>query len=90
MSTPARLLSIIAIAVLAISALIIQGEAHGDGFHEGAPVVWPFVLADLYGGEFGAYGPEIYAPDQTYLQTYLYGGPPAAPYAAANREPIVH
>jgi hypothetical protein len=88
-STPARLLSIIAIAVSAISALIIQGKAHGDGFHGAARAAWPYVLDDLYGGAFGAYGPEIYAPDQTYLQTYLYGGPPAAPYASANREPIV-
>jgi hypothetical protein len=74
-STPARLLGIIAIAVLAISVLIIQGKAHGGGFHGAAVAAWPYVLDDLYGGEFGAYGPEIFAPDQTYLQIYLHGGP---------------
>ena len=69
-----------AITVLTISALGLQGKAPGY-----ATAVW-HVFDDLYGGIDGADGPEIYGPEQTYLQTYLYGGAPAAGYASADRE----
>lgn len=91
MSTSARLAGIIAaIAVFAIPALGLQGEALGRAFHEAAATaIWPYVFDDLYGGLDGAYGPEIYVPEQTYLQTYLSGGPPVTAYAFGNREPLV-
>lgn len=90
MSTSARLVSSIAIAVLAIPALALQGKARARTHHEGAATaVWPYVLDSLYGGTDGAYGPEIYVLEQSYLQTYLYGGPPATAHAFADRAPSV-
>lgn len=86
-STSARLLSTIAIAVLTTSALVIQGKAQGYEFHGWAPAAWSYVFDDLYGwGIYGADGPEIYVPEQTYLQTYLQGAVPAAGSVYANRE----
>ena len=83
MSTSARLVGItVAIAAFAIPALGLQGKSPGH-----ATAVW-HLFDDLYGGTDGAYGPEIYGPEQTYLQTYLYGGPPAAANASADRGPI--
>lgn len=83
-STSARL-AIIATAVLVIPAAIVQGRAQDQGVRGVMAAVWPYVLDDLYGGNFGAYGPEIYAPDQTYLQIYLQGGLPTA----TDPQPIV-
>jgi len=89
-STSARLVSIIAIAAFVVPAAGFQGEMRSRGFDRGtATAAWPSVFDYLYGGIDGAYGPEIYEPEQSYLQTYLYGGPPATAYGSANRQPIV-
>ncbi len=42
---------------------------------------WPYAFDDLYGGIYGAYGPEIYVPDDAYA----YAGAPATAYAYAGR-----
>lgn len=48
----------------------------------GYDTFWPYAFDDLYGGIYGAYAPEIYAPDEAYAYagapatTYLYGGRP--------------
>lgn len=56
---------------------------------QSATAIRPYAFNYLYGGIDKAYGPEIYVPEQTYLQTYLYGGPPATAYASGNRGPLV-